>query len=85
MNFQSILNETRDEEMDIIQAPKCIKFEDLPPKIKTNEPFEINGISYVMKMVNPQNLEVCSFEEDSEQKVTTVPTKSRNYFVIKRI
>lgn len=69
--------------MDIIQAPKSMRLEDFPSVLKVNEPFEIDGVFYVLELSYTRDLGVCASSDQSE--TTTVPEKAKNYYVIKKL
>lgn len=67
---------------DIVQAPKWLRREDLPPEIELDSPFELNGHSFVLTKVQSQPLSICCF---GSSNVTAAPCQAGSYYAIKRV
>ncbi len=81
--MQTNFEEVELSEFDIIQAPKWMKREDLPSKIKLNEPFIVNGDKFMLLKMNPRELSICC--KDASNDLTSLPSQAKNYYTIKRI
>lgn len=69
--------------LDIVQAPKWMKINDLPVKLVVNTPFEVNGELFVLQKIKSSQLKIC--KHDNESSLTSSPVPSADYYVIKRV
>lgn len=66
---------------NVIQAPKSFNSEDLPDEICVDEPFKINGNTYVLVKCEPKQLEVCEVEGEN----TGIPESISSFYTIKKL
>lgn len=69
------------ESFDVIQAPKNLSFDHLPNQIQINEPFEVDGVKYVLVKCNSRDLEVCKVNGST----TTIPELISKFYSIRRL